>query len=196
MLTIDRAKAFAGWQAYLGHVSAVAQAFDQAKFEPVAQIRDAIAHTAEQGGTVWVAGNGGSGTVADHLALGLTLNALREGGQPVRAVSLGGSGAVMSGAANDFGYAGMFSAQLHASARAGDLFIGLSASGSSENVAAAMRTARDRGLDTAAIVGKPGPVSTPARIVADVGDPSAAVCEDVTVMLLHWLYCTFMGGDA
>jgi len=154
-------------------------------------LRGTVERTIEKGHTLFTAGNGGSGTVADHFALGMSLNVFRETGRQGRAVCLN-SGTMMSAAVNDFGYDRMFAAQLEASAQPGDLFVALSASGCSQNLAMAVNRASMMGLTTAAIVGKTGPVNAFADVSIVIDTDSAAVCEDVTMMMLHWLYGSFM----
>lgn len=176
---------------YLEAVAACADALD---LQPVRALREDVDRAHLSGGTVFVAGNGGGATVAEHFVLGLTLNAWRETGRPVRAVSLNASAAVLSAAVNDFGQDGMYAAQLRALGRAGDLFVALSASGKSPNLVAAMDTARDVGMQTAAIVGLPGAVSERAQAAVVLNTDCAAIAEDVAIMLLHWLYGTYMGS--
>jgi phosphoheptose isomerase len=174
---------------YLVEVADVAARLD---LYGVHLLKRQVEATAARGGCVYVAGNGGSGTVADHFVLGLTLNALREGGRPCRAAVLGAGAAALSGAINDFGYDAMFAAQLQVLAESRDMAVGLSSSGRSENIAAMLRRAAGMGLRTAAIVGRDGPVAQAADVRMVVGTDSPAVCEDVTIMLLHWVYGKFM----
>jgi D-sedoheptulose 7-phosphate isomerase len=157
-------------------------------FEKLEQFRQRVQETT---GTIFVAGNGGNATVADHFALGMSLNVFRETGRQGRAISLT-SGVHMSAAVNDFGYERMFGVQLEAMGRPGDLFIALSASGSSINLAEAVVQADAMGMYSLAIVGKEGPVSLHANESLVIGTESSALSEDMTMMALHWLYGSFM----
>lgn len=145
--------------------------------------------------TVFIIGNGGFATVADHLALGLSLNTLRETGRGLRALTLNSSGAHATAALNDFGANDVFAAPLEALGRSGDLLIALSGSGASLNIACAVARAHNLGITTACIVGREGEVSAHADLTICLNHDSNAVCEDVAIMVLHWVYGTFMLGQ-
>ena len=155
------------------------------------RLQTLVRHTYETGHALFVAGNGGCATVADHFALGMSLNILRESGVGSRAFSLS-SGPMLSAAVNDFGYEQMFAVQLRALAKSNDMFIALSSSGKSMNLANAVSEARTLGLTTAAVVGRKGAVSVCASHIVSLDVDSPAVAEDVMIMMLHWLYCSFM----
>lgn len=175
---------------YFDAVAAVAASVDRGAAH---HAREMIRQAYDHGGTVFAAGNGGAGTVIDHFVLGLTLNAWRETQEGQRAVSLHANAAMLSAAVNDFGRWRMFSAQLRAlSKHPADLVLVLSSSGKSENVAQLLREARAMGLASIALVGRPGPVSAEAALPIVLGTDCAAVAEDAAIMLLHWLYGTFM----
>lgn len=175
---------------YLSAVADVAASVDRVSME---HAREMVLRAHEQGGTVFAAGNGGAGTVIDHFVLGLTLNAWRETKHGLRAVSLNANAAMLSAAANDFGRDKMFSSQLQAlSKHQDDLVVALSSSGRSGNVAQLLRDARGMRLRSVVIVGRPGIVSAEATLPIVLGTDCAAVAEDVAIMLLHWLYGTFM----
>lgn len=175
-------------RAYLRRVAEVAEAVPLGS---VTALRALVARTVERGGTLFTAGNGGSATVAEHLALGMSLNVFRETGSGFRSIALS-SGTYATAAANDFGRERMFSAQLQAMAREGDMFVAVSASGCSENLVSAMRCARQLGVRTGAIVGKDGPIAADADVPVLLRAETSAIAEDVTIQLLHWLYCSFM----
>lgn len=177
------------------YFSQVGDAIKRFPFQSIIDLYADARDANSKGRTIFIAGNGGNATIADHFALGMSLNLQRETGRGCRAYSLS-SGSMLSAAANDFGEERMFSAQLEALARRHDLFIALSASGKSKNISTAVKMANKMSLTTCAIVGRRGVVSLNAtdKVILDIDD--AAVCEDVTMMLLHWLYCSFMEKDA
>lgn len=173
------------------YFSAVNAAMVRFPTQDVAKLRQLVKWTVDNNHTIFVAGNGGSGTVADHFALGMSLNVFRETGKQGRAVCLN-SGTMMSAAVNDFGVDRMFAVQLETMAQPKDLFLALSASGCSRNLTTAVSRANMLGLRTAAVVGKEGPIAYGSDVSVILGEESAAVSEDVTMMLLHWLYGSFM----
>lgn len=174
---------------------AVGEVVDRVPLEAVERLRVLVQHTHDTNHALFVAGNGGCTTVADHFALGMSLNILRESGKGSRAFSLS-SGPMLSAAVNDFGYDAMFAVQLKALAKPGDMFVALSSSGKSQNLAHAVETARTMGLTTAAIVGCSGPISGYAGHKIVLNEDNPAVAEDVMMMMLHWLYCSFMVASA
>lgn len=173
------------------YFAAINEAMVRFSSRDAVKLREVVARTMIEGRTLYTAGNGGSGTVADHFALGMSLNVFRETGRQGRTVCLN-SGTMMSAAVNDFGYDRMYAAQLEAVAIPGDLFVALSASGCSINLATAVGRASAMGLKTAAIVGKEGSVSQFADVSVVIDTESAAIAEDMTMMMLHWLYGSFM----
>jgi D-sedoheptulose 7-phosphate isomerase len=104
-------------------------------------IRDALTG----GATLWSFGNGGSQTDADWAADCFA-----------GARSLANDPALLSALANDVGFERVFARQVAAFARAGDVALGISTSGSSENVVAGLAEAKRRGLTTIGLAGGDG----------------------------------------
>jgi D-sedoheptulose 7-phosphate isomerase len=100
-------------------------------------------------------GNGGSATDAQHLAGELLGRYLRER-SPLPAVALTENMAAMTAIANDYGYEHVFSRQLQAIAVPGDVAVGISTSGNSQNVVEALLCARKMGLYTIGMTGASG----------------------------------------
>jgi len=173
---------------YFAAIAEITKRFPSADAEKLRQI---VKETHEKQNTIFIAGNGGGATVADHFALGMSLNILRETGYCNRAYSLN-AGMMLSAAVNDFGYEDMFAIQLSALAKEYDLFIAVSASGCSKNLAKAIRRANERGMRSVAIVGNKGSVSEYAHLKIVLGTDNPALAEDVSMMMLHWVYCSFM----
>ncbi len=113
-----------------------------------------IAHRVRRGGTLFVAGNGGSAAAAADLsALWI---APPTGFKPLPALALTNDIATVTAVGNDIGYSEIFARQLLALAGTDDLLIAFSTSGSSENLVRAVEVARRRGLLTVAIAGYDG----------------------------------------
>jgi D-sedoheptulose 7-phosphate isomerase len=120
----------------------------------IAQIAAAIAARVEQGGKLIAFGNGGSATDATDLAIDCVTPP--PGLAPVPAISLAAEPANITAIANDIGSEAIFARQLIAHARPADVAVGISTSGGSANILAALVEARKRGLLTVAIVGYDG----------------------------------------
>ena len=121
----------------------------------VAAVIEALAAVRDAGGTIFVAGNGGSAATASHFALDLQKTA-RANGDAARAVSLCDNIGLVTAWANDESFERVFAEQLAALARAGDALVVISVSGSSPNLMAALRYAREKGLVTVGLLGKDG----------------------------------------
>jgi D-sedoheptulose 7-phosphate isomerase len=120
----------------------------------IAQIAAAIAERLEQGGKLITFGNGGSATDATDLAIDCVTPP--PGLAPVPAISLAAEPANITAIANDIGSEAIFARQLIAHARPVDVVVGISTSGGSANILAALVEARKRGLLTVGIVGYDG----------------------------------------
>jgi D-sedoheptulose 7-phosphate isomerase len=121
----------------------------------VAAVVSALAGVRERGGTIFIAGNGGSAAAATHLALDLQ-KAARPDGRGTRAVALSDSVGLITAWANDDSFERVFAEQLDVLARPGDALLVISVSGDSPNVIAALEAARRRGLLTAGVLGRAG----------------------------------------
>lgn len=113
----------------------------------------AIAERFAAGGRMYTFGNGGSSTDAETLA---ALFARPSHGRPLPARCLAADQAVLTALGNDIGFDVVFSRQLMAHARPGDIAVALSTSGSSEDLMAALVEAKRRGLLTIGFSGGDG----------------------------------------
>jgi D-sedoheptulose 7-phosphate isomerase len=108
-----------------------------------------------QGGKVMFAGNGGSFADAQHLAAEFTSRLLFDR-SPLPALALGTNSSAMSAIGNDYGYHQVFARELRGIAKPQDIFIGLSTSGNSPNLLAAIDQAQELGLRHMAWTGRTG----------------------------------------
>lgn len=113
-----------------------------------------IATCFAEGGKIIIAGNGGSLCDAMHFAEELT-GQFRKPRQALPAIALSEPGHLTC-VSNDFGFDHVFSRGVEAFGKPGDIFIGLTTSGNSENIVKAFTTAKERGLKTIAFLGKEG----------------------------------------
>lgn len=100
-------------------------------------------------------GNGGSAADAQHLAAEFLGRYLRER-SPLPALALHANSSAVTAIANDYGYEHVFSRQLQALAAAGDVAVGISTSGNSQNVIEAITVARKMGVFTIGFTGAAG----------------------------------------
>jgi len=114
-----------------------------------------VADAALAGRTTLVFGNGGSATQAQHFAAELVVR-YKDDRRALPAVALAADVSVLTACANDYGFDTVFSRQVEALGRPGDVAVGLSTSGTSPNVVKALETARARGLSTVLMTGEKG----------------------------------------
>ena len=98
-------------------------------------------------------GNGGSAADAQHLAAELVATFLRPNRQALPALALTTNASVLTAIANDSDYGEVFSRQVEAFVRPGDVVVGISTSGTSRNVLSGLRTARSKGAVTVGLTG-------------------------------------------
>ncbi|HXJ85501.1 MAG TPA: D-sedoheptulose 7-phosphate isomerase [Candidatus Binatia bacterium] len=100
-------------------------------------------------------GNGGSAADAQHLAAEL-MGRFRRERCAIASIALTTDTSVLTAVANDYGYERVFQRQVEALCTPGDVLIGISTSGSSKNVCAALECARQKGAFTVALTGESG----------------------------------------
>ena len=105
--------------------------------------------------TIFWCGNGGSASDSQHLA-GELIGRFVGNRLPLKSISLTTGGAEGSCIANDFGYDQIFSRQLEGLGSEGDVLIGITTSGNSQNVLNAYQTANEIGMKTIGLLGKGG----------------------------------------
>lgn len=124
-----------------------------------------IAAAMAKGGQWLIFGNGGSAGDAQHLAAEMTgrLHSVERRGLP--AIALTTDTSALTAVGNDYGYDAVFSRQIEALGRKGDLALGISTSGNSPNVLKALDLAKKQGMATLAFSGKDGGALAKARSV-------------------------------
>lgn len=117
------------------------------------------------GGKVMFCGNGGSAADSQHFAAELMGRFLVDR-PPLPAVALTVDTSALTAIGNDYSYDDVFSRQLRGIGRAGDVLVGLSTSGNSRNVVAALEAARELGIRTIGLTGQGGGAMAPLCDVA------------------------------
>lgn len=128
--------------------------FDENKDE-ILSCALAMARAFHRGRRMFVCGNGGSATDAQHVAVEF-MHPITVGRKALPVVSLASDVAMLTAIANDVGIAQVFSRQLIAHAQAGDLLLAISTSGNSANLIDAFETARRMKLTTIGFAGGDG----------------------------------------
>ena len=114
-----------------------------------------IVKTYKQGGRVFFCGNGGSAADAQHLAAELSGRFYFDR-PPLAAEALHVNTSYITAVANDYAYDVIFSREVDAFCKEGDVLVGISTSGNSANVLKAFETAKEKGVLTIAMTGESG----------------------------------------
>jgi D-sedoheptulose 7-phosphate isomerase len=124
--------------------------------DAIARIVGLLRAARDEGGTIYIAGNGGSAATASHWANDLGKATKCAGRSCIRVMCLSDNTPWLTALANDEGYERVFAGQLDNFAGPGDALIVLSASGNSPNLVQAVELANERGLTTIALLGFDG----------------------------------------
>jgi len=139
------------------------------------------------GCTVFWCGNGGSAADSQHLAAEL-VGRFQKDRRPLRSVALTTDTSIITSVSNDYTYDDIFSRQVEALSNPGDVLIGISTSGRSENVLRAFKMARSLGVKTLGLLGKDGGA---ARSLVDrsivIPSESTARIQEAHILIGHIL---------
>jgi D-sedoheptulose 7-phosphate isomerase len=141
----------------------------------------------ERGATVFVVGNGGSASLASHLACDLAKNATQHAGDVprFRVMSLDNP-AMLTAYANDVSYDAVFAEPLRTYAQEGDVLVVISASGNSPNVVRALEVAEEIGMNTVAWTGfSGGKCAEMAEYVVHVPVKDYGIVESAHTIVAH-----------
>jgi D-sedoheptulose 7-phosphate isomerase len=138
---------------YLEKLKRVMDTFDLARFD---DLLDELIRAYEQEKTIFVMGNGGSGSIASHFACDINKGCCMDLKKRFRMICLNDNLPTMLAYANDVSYTVVFEEQLKNLFHHGDLVIGISGSGNSENVLRAIQYAQEFGGRTIGMSGYSG----------------------------------------
>ncbi len=169
----------------LGELTDAAAHFFNSRSDVFGQAVKRMADCLFAGRKILVFGNGGSASQAQHFAAEL-VNRYLEIRPPLPAVSLATDTSALTSIANDSSFDQVFSRQIEALGIKGDTALGISTSGSSPNVVAAFKTAREKGLVTVALTGQGGgELGSICDFVLDVPSLSTPRIQEVHLLILH-----------
>ena len=157
------------------HVSVAAET-QMALYRPFEQLVSAATNCIQSGGKILLFGNGGSAADCQHLATELTIR-YKADRDPIAAIALTTDTSALTAGGNDIGFENIFARQVAALIKPGDLAIGISTSGNSDNVILGLRQARKMGALAAGLGGKDG------GKMATVADPYLLVPSDTTARI-------------
>lgn len=128
---------------------------DQGLLKAITETVTMIVQAMKKGNKLLICGNGGSAADAQHVAGELVCRFYKDR-MPLPALALSTDSSVLTAISNDYSYKDVFSRQVLAHGREGDILLGISTSGNSENVKCALLTAKEIGMRTVLLTGQNG----------------------------------------
>lgn len=154
-----------GHNHYKGYFNQVSETLTKINISELEAVVQSITDCYNRGGMIYIFGNGGSSATASHVA-GDYLKGITFGMEKrLRIICLSDNIPGLMAIANDISYDDIFVEQLKNFIKSGDLVIGISGSGNSENVLKALNLAKEKKVETIAFVGFSG---GKAKVIADV----------------------------
>ena len=156
--------------------------------EPVARAGQLFAQSLKAGNKALACGNGGSAADSQHFVAEL-VNRFERERPPLAAVALTTDTSTLTSIANDYAYQQVFSKQLRAIGRRGDVLLAISTSGNSGNVLEALQAAHELGVQVVALTGAGG-----GKIAAALDSRDVSICvphkttariQEVHLLVLH-----------
>jgi D-sedoheptulose 7-phosphate isomerase len=171
---------------YKAYFERLKETLDKLETEPIGKVVDILLKCREDKGTMYIFGNGGSAANASHIA-GDFLKGISFGmDKRFKTHCLNDNIAGTTAITNDLSFDEVFIEQLKTYLSPGDVVIGISGSGNSENVVKAVKWARDNGATTIALVGfKGGRLGQVAEVVIHVPVNDMEITEDVHTIIFH-----------
>lgn len=161
--------------------------------EVIEETINALLEAYESESTIYVFGNGGSASTASHMANDFNKGISEHTEKKFRVCCLNDNVSTVLAIANDISYEDIFSFQLKNKMKPGDVVIGISGSGNSENVIRALKYAKTEGAKTIGWVGfDGGTVSKISDIVFHVPIHNMQIVEDFHLILNHLMMYAIM----
>jgi len=178
------------WQARIGQNIEVAQLLsgDEAILENIEKSADVIVKAYQGGGKLLLCGNGGSAADSQHIAAELVSRFYRER-KALDAEALTVNSSSITAIGNDYSYDSVFSRQVEAKGRKGDVLIGISTSGNSPNVIKAIEKGNEIGMITVGLTGsrKEAAINKSASIVIGVPSSVTPRIQEMHILIGHMI---------
>jgi len=165
----------------------VRQAFFEKQAETLVVVARAMAISLAKGGKILFCGNGGSAADSQHLAAEF-VNRFQLERPPLPAISLTTDTSILTAVGNDYGFEQVFTKQVQALGKAGDVFVGISTSGTSPNVIHALKEAHRKELVCIGLCGaNRGEMADSCHWILSVPSPVTALVQEVHIAAGHML---------
>jgi D-sedoheptulose 7-phosphate isomerase len=174
-------------QQHLDEHRFVLDQLDQSFKEKIKRIADLMVNALSNNKFIFWCGNGGSASDAQHLAAEL-MGRYKNNRRPLKSIALNADTSVITCISNDYSYDEIFKRQIDSLGTAGDIFVGITTSGQSQNVLSAMQEAKKKSLIVIGLLGKGG---GDAKAIADyslvVPSDITARIQEMHIMIGHML---------
>ena len=145
-----------------------------------------IAVAFKRGNRLFLFGNGGSAADAQHIAAEFS-GRFRRDRVPLPAFALTVNSSAVTAIANDYAFDEVFSRQVRGSASRGDVVVGISTSGTSENVLRGLRAGREIGATTVGLCGRKGQMEECSDILLAVPGEATSLLQEAHIAIGHLL---------
>lgn len=167
---------------------------DSLSGEKINEVMNVLENARLKGKRVFICGNGGSASTASHMECDFNKGISYEQSIKYDIECLSDNVAMMMAIANDIGYEDIFVVPLKNKLKVGDILIGISGSGNSENVVKAFEYANGLGADTIALTGyRGGRLKELAKYNIHVNIDNMQIVEDVHLILNHMMMFILSG---
>jgi D-sedoheptulose 7-phosphate isomerase len=153
-----------------------------------------IMRTVRAGNKLLICGNGGSAAEAQHFSTELVGRYFKNR-RSLPAVALNADGSLLTCIGNDYGYDAVFSRQIEGLAKPGDVVVGITSSGNSGNILAALDTAKKMGLESISFLGRGGGKAKGlATVDLIIPGDSGRAAQEAHLFLIHH-FCDLIDGE-
>lgn len=172
------------------YLAGLRSCIDEIEGQDVGAIAGVIYRTYLSGRQLFIFGNGGSAATASHMVCDLRKGAAVSGRQRIKAIALTDNISLLTAVGNDIDYESVFVEQLVGNVGKGDVALGISCSGNSPNVLAAIRYARENGATTIGFTGfGGGKLKQMTDLCITLSSRDYGQVEDAHLSLEHIITC-------
>lgn len=167
---------------------------DEKIIKTISAMSQTIISVYNNSGKIFIAGNGGSAADAQHITAELVSRFYKER-KALAAESLTVNTSNITAIANDYDFSVVFSRQIEANARKGDIFWGISTSGNSKNIISAIIAARDKGMKIIGFTGSDGgKMSDMCDLIIKIPSEDTPRIQEQHILIAH-IICELVEND-